>query len=349
MLSPNVKKLLLAVLFLAAGWVAIRWLLPVLLPFLLGGLLALAAEPAVSFGVRRLHLRRGLAAGIGVSLTLVFLSGLILMVAAGIVRQLGRLSAVVPDLESGAAVLKDWLVSAADSAPERVRVLAQRTVLEFFDDGTAVMRGISDRIPGMLSGLVTGAASSVLSIGTGLLAAFLISIRLPRLRRQLAQWLPESWYTQYLPALRKLRSSLLGWLKAQGKLALVTWGVVFVGFVVLRIPYAAVWSALVALVDAVPILGTGTVLVPWSVVRFLQGDNLQGVGLLCIYGAAAVTRTVLEPKLIGRQLGLDPLATLVALYVGFRFWGIPGLLVTPILASAGKTLLAEGSFFRQHP
>ena len=72
---------------------------------------------------------------------------------------------------------------------------------------------------------------------------------------------------------------------------------------------------------------------------FLRQESLRAIGLLCIYAAAALTRTVLEPKLVGRQLGLDPLATLVALYVGFRFWGVPGLLLTPILASAGKSLL----------
>ena len=120
---------------------------------------------------------------------------------------------------------------------------------------------------------------------------------------------------------------------------LVTWGIVTVGFWVLRLPYAPAWAALVALVDAIPVLGTGTVLVPWALVSFLQGDHLGAIILLCTYAGAAITRTVLEPRLVGRQLGIDPLMTLLALYVGYRLWGFLGLVLAPIAASAIKSML----------
>ena len=81
---------------------------------------------------------------------------------------------------------------------------------------------------------------------------------------------------------------------------------------------------------------------PWAVMCLLQGESLRAIGLLCTYGAALMVRTVLEPRLVGKQLGLDPLATLAALYVGYRFWGFPGLLLTPIITSAlYRTMKAE--------
>lgn len=338
MVTPIVKRLLIVLLCLVAVWLGIRYVVPLLLPFLLGSLLALASEPAVNVCVNRLRLRRGFAAGIGVTLTLVILVGVVVLLAAVVVKRLG---AMIPDLEQGIMELEDWLIVLADGSPEGIRPLAQRTVLEFFDDGTALVRQVSEWLPGAVKSLVSGVGSSALSVGTGILSAFLISVRLPVLRQQLAQCMPESWKQRYLPAMKKLRGSLLGWIKAQGKLALVTWGIVLTGFLVLGIRYAPLWSALVALVDAIPILGTGVVLLPFAAVSLLQGNTLRAVGLLCTYGAAAISRTVLEPRLVGRQLGLDPLATLVALYVGFRLWGIPGLLFTPILASAGKSLLAD--------
>lgn len=346
--ASSLKKPLLILLLLAALWLGCKFVLPVLLPFLLGALVALAAEPMVSVGVKRLHMRRGLAAGVGVTLTLVFLAGIVSVVAAVAVKELGNLAGAVPDLEQGTVVLQDWLVSLADRAPEGVRTLAQRTVLDFFDNGSALMEQVSSKLPGVVTSVVSGVGDSVLSIGTGVLSAYLISARFPKLRSDIVRRLPQSWYEKYLPALKRVRHSLGGWLKAQGKLSLVTWGIVTVGFFVLGVSYAPAWAALVALVDAVPVLGTGTVLVPWAVVCFLQGDSLRAVGLLCTYGAAAVTRTVLEPRLVGRQLGLDPLGTLVALYVGYRLWGIPGLLLTPILASAAKSL-AEGTYSGQKP
>lgn len=334
------KPLLFAAIF-AAVWLGVKYLLPVALPFVLGALLALAAEPLVRPIATRLP--RAAAAGLGVTATLVGLGALLSLVGAVAVRELGNVAGAVPELadtaRQGMALLQDWLVAAAESAPEGVRPVLQRTVLDFFDDGTVLLQQVTQHLPGMVTTTLGHVGNGVLGAGTGIVAAFLISARLPKLRDLAAQKLPKSWKETYLPALLRVRKALGGWLKAQLKLSAVTWGIVTVGFLVLRIPYAPAWAVLVAVVDAVPVLGTGTVLVPWAVVRFLQGESLHGIGLLCTYGAAAVTRTVLEPRLVGRQLGMDPLATLIALYVGYRFWGIPGLLLTPILASAAKSLL----------
>lgn len=333
------KKVLQGLALLVGLWLGIRYVLPVLMPFLLGALLAIAAEPAVAFGVRRLRLSRGLSAGLGVSFSLALLAGILTLLGAVTVRQLGTLAYRVPDLTAQARNLQDWLITAADNAPEGIRPLAQRTVLEFFDSSTDLMSRVATKAPGVIANVVSGVGSSALGIGTGILSAFFISARLPRLRETVQKHLPKSWYETYLPACKRVRSSLGGWLKAQGKLILVTWGIVTVGFLLLGIRSAPMWAALVALVDAIPILGTGTVLLPWGAVCLLRGKLARGVGLLCIYAAAAATRTALEPRLVGKQLGLDPLMTLIALYAGYRLWGIPGLLLTPILASAAKSIV----------
>lgn len=340
MQSASVKKAVYILLILAALWLGIRYVLPVMLPFLIGTLLALAAEPAVSFGVRRLHLPRPLAAGLGVTFSMVLLAGILTVAGAAAVRQLGVLAGKLPDLTAQAQNLQDWMISAADNAPEGIRTLAQRTVLEVFDGSTAMMKQVVAKVPSILTSVVSGVGSSVLGVGTGILAAFFISARLPLLREEIRRRLPKSWYEKYLPSIRRVRHNLGGWIKAQGKLALVTWGIVTVGFWVLGISYAPGLAALVALVDAIPVLGTGTVLIPWSAVCLLQGNTLRCVGLLCVYAAAAITRTVLEPRMVGKQLGLDPLMTLVALYIGYRLCGIPGLLLAPIMASAAKSMVA---------
>lgn len=340
-MPPFFKKILALAAVFAGLWLGVRFVLPVALPFLLGAALALAAEPLV----RRLTARfpRGVAAGAGVTAALLGTATIGTVVAAVAVKEVGRLAAVLPDLQNtarqGMVLAQDWLVSAAEQAPEGVRPLLQRTALEMFDDGTLLLQQVTQRIPSAVGTAVGWVGDGVLGVGTGILSAFLISARLPQLRETLRQRLPQSWHEKYLPALRRVRHALGGWLKAQLKLSAVTWGIVTAGFLLLRIAHAPAWAALVAVVDAVPILGTGTVLVPWAVVCLLQGQSLRAVGLLCTYGIALITRTVLEPRLVGQHLGMDPLATLVALYVGYRFWGILGLLVTPILASAAKSLI----------
>ena len=88
----------------------------------------------------------------------------------------------------------------------------------------------------------------------------------------------------------------------------------------------------VSLVDALPVLGTGTVLVPWAVICFLQGEGARAIGLLGVYAVVTLSRSMLEPKLVGRHLGLDPLVTLMALYAGYRLWGVGGMIFAPLLA-----------------
>jgi predicted PurR-regulated permease PerM len=93
-------------------------------------------------------------------------------------------------------------------------------------------------------------------------------------------------------------------------------------------------AALITLVDAFPVLGVGTVLMPWSLLRLIQGDPSTGFGLLALYGVIWLIRSVLEPKLIGKELGLDPLVTLLCIYGGLKLWGIGGMLLSPIAAMA---------------
>lgn len=335
------KKISVIAGVFAVVFLSVRYLLPMALPFLVGAVLALAAEPLVRPLASRLP--RSAAAGVGVTATLVGLGAILLLLGAVAVRELGKLAGAVPELantaQQGMQVLEDWLVSLADVAPEGVRPALQRSVLEMFDDGSVLLQQATRQLPGMVTSALGHVGNGVLGVGTGLLSAFLMSARLPQLKTRIKQSIPAPWKEKYLPALKRVKKALGGWIKAQLKLAAVTWGIVTVGFVMLRIPYGPAWAALVAVVDAVPILGTGTVLVPWAVVCLLKRESLRAIGLLCIYGAAAITRTVLEPKLVGEQLGLDPLVTLAALYVGYRVWGIPGLLITPILASAVKSLL----------
>ena len=341
---PRLSRKSLAALALSflALWLGVKYLLPLALPFLFGAGLALVAEPAVRFLSRRFRLKRGLAAPLGVAATILFLSALLLLAASLLLKELTALAGALPDLESaaerGLMALQDLLLQLADRTPDNIRLLLTRTVLDLFQGGAALLSRLTGQLGALISGAVTHIPDGFLKVGTGLLAAFMISVRLPRLKRWFKRQLPENWIQKYLPALRGLRHALGGWLKAQLKLSGTTFAIVLLGFLLLRVTYAPVWAAVVALVDAVPILGTGTVLLPWALVCFLRGSHMRALGLLALYAAAALTRTVLEPRFLGKHLGLDPLVTLICLYAGYRFWGIGGMLLSPMLAVAAMQL-----------
>jgi sporulation integral membrane protein YtvI len=205
--------------------------------------------------------------------------------------------------------------------------------------GSSFVEQATIRLPGAISSVLQKVPDGALGIGTSLLSGFMFSARLSKLRPAIAARLPVSVKTQVLPALQRSKSALLGWLKAQATLAGITCCILAVGFLILRVPYWPVWAVAVALVDAVPLLGTGTVLIPWAVIDLIRGQHFMAIGLLCLYGVSFFTRTILEPRLVGRQLGIDPLVTLVFLYLGYRFWGIWGMLLSPMLVAA---LVAAG-------
>ena len=338
------KAFVLLGLFLCL-WLALRYLLPVFLPFLLGGLIAVSAEPAVRLSVKHLKLPRAAAAGLGVTATLILLTATLSVVGALAVKELGALAQTVPDLQNtaqqGMELLQDWLVDMAQRTPEGIRPLLTRTAQELFSDQPILMEQVASRLPGLFTAVLGKLPGGALAVGTGILSAFLISARLPRLKQDLTRRLPPSWQERYLPALKRVRSALGGWLKAQLKLSGITYVIVAAGFLLLRIHYGFLLALLVALVDAVPLLGTGTVLLPWALVALLQKEHLQSIGLICIYAVAMLTRTALEPRLVGKHLGLDPLVTLIFLYLGYRFWGIFGMALAPMLATAAKQLTVD--------
>ena len=313
-----------------------KYILPLVFPFLLGFLLAYMAEP----GVKRLAKRMGrtLAAGIGVSISLIIVTLLLAIFGGILVRQLGKMTRILPDLEAAALesgrTLENFLLDLAGKAPAGVRNLLCRGVLALFGNGNLLLQEGLAHLPRVITGVLSHLPGGFITLGTGVLSAYLISARLPKLRAML----PGPWMQKVLPVLRNIKNAVLGWLVAQMKLAALTFLVCLWGLLILGVPYGAVWAAVIAVVDAVPMLGSGLVLVPWSVVSFLSGRAGEGIGLLITFAAAFLLRTVLEPRLVGKQMGLDPLLTLVALYLGFQLGGVWGLIFAPILAVTAMEL-----------
>ena len=339
------KKLGILLLSLVFLWLGSRYLLPIALPFLLASLLALLAEPLVRALRDRLHLPGWAASGAGVSMVLLVGTLLLAGLLTFLLQQLGRLANVLPDLEEtalqGMESLEVFLLDMANKTPKGIRTVLTHSVEDLFSDGTDLVDRASSGVLQLASGVVTQLPDSALSIGTWLIASYLISSRLSRIRQWLRSALPPQWESRWKPALLRIRHSLGGWLLAQIKLAGVTFLLLCVGFLLLGIPYAPLWAALISLLDALPVLGTGIFLVPWSVISFLQGQPLLAAGLLGLYGGTSALRSILEPKFVGKQLGLDPLLTLAAMYTGYRLWGLLGMILTPLLSVTVAQLFAS--------
>lgn len=344
-MRPGTKKTLSILLTFALVWLAVRWLMPLLMPFLLGTALALAAEPMTRFFRDRLRLPRSISTGISVSMAFGLLFLTVLLAAAFVLRELKALAGVLPDLEqtarSGMGMMEDWLRKATSRAPRSLRPLLDRNVTELFSGGSQVLDGARKWLLGLAGTVLTHVPDSALSLGTAVISGFMISAKLPRLRLWLARRFPREKLRPLLDAAHRIKAALGRWISAQAKLAGFTWLLLTLGFLLLKIRYAPLWALAVAVVDVFPVLGTGTVLLPWAVFSLLQRNTARAVGLTALYLVVTLTRSALEPKLLGKHLGLDPLATLVAMYAGYKLWGIPGMLLAPLIAVTAIQLVPE--------
>lgn len=344
-MGPVLKKSFVFFGIFLAIWLSAKYVLPLFFPFLLGFFLALTAEPMVTFFSKNLSFPRFIAAGFGVTTAFCFLALLLLLVGAFFVRELKYLAGILPNLEettrAGISLLEGWLLNMTQRMPQAFGSLLRQNIGELFSGGTALLDKIARYLLGLAGSLLTQVPDSALLLGTAVISGYMISAKLPKLRKWFRRYFPREKIQPLLDALGRVRTALCGWLLAQLKLSGVTFLLLGGGFLLLRIPYGLLWALVISLLDAFPVLGTGTVLLPWAVVAFLQADTARAIGLVGIYATVTLIRSMLEPKLVGRQLGLDPLVTLIVLYAGYKIWGIGGMILAPILTVSALQILPE--------
>jgi len=337
----SIRKILSISSFFLLSWLSVQVFLPLFLPFFLGGLLALAAEPMVTFLTRRIP--RVLGTGIGITAALCFLTLTLVLLLALILRELTFLAAMLPDLEqtaeSGMSALSQWTFGLLSRLPDGIQAVLKPGILEFFNGSSAILEQAFRYLLSITGGILRQVPDSTLILGTAIISAYMISAKLPAIKGWILTRIPKERLQKLLYQLRRMKDALLGWLKAQVKLMGITFACLTLGFLLLRVRYAPLWAALVSLVDAFPVLGTGTVLIPWSILCLAQGETARAVGLLGCYAVVSLSRSILEPKLLGSHLGLDPLVTLAAIYAGYRLWGLGGMILAPVLAVVAAQLL----------
>lgn len=329
------KSIISVFLVFFVAWAAARVLLPLFSPFLLGGLLALAAEPMVAFLRRKTRLPGALCTGLGVTMAMALVTLGILLLCGLLVRELGALAGVLPDLgeaaRAGTAALEGKLLELVTHTPQSIQPILQKNVAALFSGGAALVDQILRYLLGLAGNLLSHVPDSALGLGTGIISAYLISAKLPKLRHWLLRRLPREKLRAMAAAGRRVKGAVAGWLMAQCKLMLATFAIVAVGLIWLRVPYGPLWALGIALVDALPVLGTGAVLLPWAAICLIQDNLPRALGLLGVYLTVTLVRSMLEPRLVGRHMGLDPLAALAALYAGYQLWGIGGMILAPLL------------------
>lgn len=153
---------------------------------------------------------------------------------------------------------------------------------------------------------------------------------------QIEHHLPEKWVKNLTKHLKTLTKALGCYLKAQLKLVLISFIISLIGLYLfsitgMNVKYPLMAAIGIAIVDALPIFGSGTVMIPWAIWSGFSGDARLGISILVLWIIMSVTRQIVEPKIVSGQIGIHPIFTLIAMYTGFRFLGFIGLFIGPIV------------------
>ncbi|GAA0354362.1 sporulation integral membrane protein YtvI [Bacillus horti] len=310
-------------------------------PFLIGLLLALLYNPLVNFLEAKLKFPRWLAVTIAIILLIAILATIVTLVVIEIISEINKLTTSLPQY------VENYFI--------QIQEFFMQDVLAFYDNFTdfyssldpEVRRNIEGQVESFTSTLVDWVQSLVTTIMNGLvgffskiptmatafvislLASFFISKDWPKLREKYKNLLPTSLHERSGAVIKDLRKAVFGFVKAQLTLISITFVIVLIGFFILRVEYALTIALIIGLVDLLPYLGTGLIFVPWIIYLFITGEYGMVIGLSILYAIVLIQRQMMEPKILGTNVGLDPLLTLVALFVGFQLFGLIGLIIGP--------------------
>ena len=330
-----VKYGLWAVAAILGGYLFFRFLLPCLAPFCLAFLTAALCEPVVRLLTDRLHLRRGVASALCVLVVLSSLLGFFMLVvvrlideALGLITELPRLASGLPQILSR---VEGALRHAMDSAPQGVRDYMDEALLAISERAAQLPAALSQWALGKLSRAAAGAPVTLLFLATFAIGSFFISAGFPAILSFLRHQIPTGARVTAGNIKRDLLDGLGRWLRAELTLMAITFAILTAAFTLLHVEYAVVIALITALIDALPVFGSGVVLLPWAGAAVISGSPGRALTLVLTWLVATLSRSCLEPKLIGDQFGVSPAAALLAMYAGFRLTGVIGMVLFPFI------------------
>ncbi|MEW4368928.1 sporulation integral membrane protein YtvI [Paenibacillus kandeliae] len=321
--------------------IAVRYLFPLLYPLLLAWLFAYAMNPLVRLFQKRLRFPRWLAVSISL---LIYVGGLLALLSLLVTRLVQETITLMETFNEHIDNWRELFVGWTQN--DRIQSIIDQ--ISGFLKQTPAQGAINDNLhqttqslTSMVSGIVTSILNYLLSFLTALpnfawiivvvvLSAFFISNSWERHTRIVSGWFPAAIRQPSIAIWNDLQKALFGYVKAQFILISITGIIVIIGLFILNVQSALLIGLLIGLVDLLPYLGVGIVMVPWAIYSLMSDDVGLGIGLSILYIVVLIVRQIMEPKILASNVGLDPLATLISMFVGLKLFGALGLIIGPV-------------------
>lgn len=332
------------------GYLTVKYALPIALPFILAWGIGSAVSPAADHLTARTGIPRRVTGGFVAAFMLIVLSAGLFLGAEALLSELAGFAKGLPDIVGRAedimAEAADAVVNFLSSLPVIGGIIGTeengelRQMLRSAVAGAlgSLASSAQGRLPELLTGAVSAVPSAMLTLGVTVVAGFCFSVGGAD---KVSELLPDRVREKVRGIAHHTARAFRGWAKAYLLIMAMTFCELLVGFLLLRVRYAFLTAVIIAAIDILPLIGAGTILLPWAAVSFFRHDIMLGTGLVVLWGVITVIRQLAEPKIVGSSLGLPTLVSLFSMFAGFRLAGFVGMIAFPAFASLIFALLRE--------
>ena len=342
----DIKKIIykILILVLTIALICLGFKLAIFyMPFLIAFVLYLLIEPIIRFCMNKFHFKRKTSSLLILILVLSIIIGLLVW---GIVTIISESSNLLSNLNEYVNIIQNFVNEKTTKFDFSKVQLSQELTSIINSSSHDLISHISEIVKNFLTGVLTK-LTSLPTIGfyivITIMSLYFISTDKIYMIDQLEHHLPRTWVKSIATHVNGIAKSLGGYLKAQAILILVSFIISLIGLYIyswvgFNIKYPLLAALGIGFIDALPILGSGTVIVPWAIISACKGDLTLGIAILVLWLIMSVIRQIIEPKIVSGQLGVHPIFTLVAMYTGFKFCGVLGLFVGPIILIVLKNI-----------
>lgn len=337
-LAENRKvKFLINIAFIAVcvvlAYFGLRYLPGLFMPFIFAFFIVLITNPLVNFCERKLKIPRKIGGPIIVILAIglivllfYFVITVVLSEASDLVKDVSRLLNSMPE---------KWekVIASYESFLDRIGLPAVlRDAFDFNKLVSNMTKSLSETldVQNIVSGIVSNASSFLFGFFIMVVATVMLSADYVRIRAFVMRQLSPRYQKTMLNVKVFMKTTVWGYIKTYAIIFAFYFVAMMVLFLILKVDHAVLISFLIALVDLLPVLGLGIVFIPWSIISIIGGDVWFGIALIIAYVVLTFVRNLIEPKLIGKQVGIHPFVALLALYLGLELFGVIGVFVLPL-------------------
>lgn len=333
---------LIAVIVLLSCFIFFKYILGIILPFIISYMVVSMVRPIINKICVKTKASRVFVTVFILFLAMAILITGIVALTIAVANQVGNLfDAIIEGLskEDNALIRVLDLISRLE---EKVPVLSKFSntsvntlVMDMITEG---VKRLSISLTGKIASLISALPQIILTVFVVFLSLFYFAKDYDRFGKRVMSYLPKS-VQEKAPKIKNDIVLVVGkFIKSYVLLLFLTFSLLFAGFLVLGIKNSFVLALIVAIVDILPIFGVGTVLVPWAIILFINGQNGLGIGMLVLFGIIYLVRQYAEPRIVSAQMNVHPLVTLFAMYAGLKLGGLLGLIFAPLLTYVIKTV-----------